>query len=81
FTFTPALRSFIERCSGLANKKAAVFLTCGSAMTSGGALKELRNFLTRKGADVKFTAYVKGVNTGNREYLENKFKRLSVYLV
>lgn len=76
FTFAPALRTFLKLCGGLENKKTAVFLTCGAALTSGGALKELKTIVEEKKADVRFGKYVSGAKTDNREYLESVFKDL-----
>ena len=76
FTFTPALRTFLKLCSGLDNKKAAVFLTCGAAFSSGGALKELKAIVEGKKAKVQFSKYVKGTKTNNQEYLKDVFKDL-----
>ena len=76
FTFAPALRTCLKNISGLENKKAAAFLTCGAAFTSGKALKELEKSLREKMADVKFCAYIAGAKTGNPEYLKSAFKDL-----
>lgn len=76
FTFAPALRTFLKLCSGLENKKAAVFLTCGAAFSSGGALKELKAVAQEKKAVIQFSKYVKGTKTDNTKYLEDVFKEL-----
>ena len=76
FTFTPALRTFLKLCNGLENKKTAVFLTCGAAFSSGGALKELKTVAQEKKAVVQFSKYVKGTKTDNAKYLEDVFKDL-----
>lgn len=59
---------------GLEKKKVAVFLTCGAAITSGRALKELGDILKLKDADLIFSTYVAGNKTNNREYLGKRFK-------
>jgi menaquinone-dependent protoporphyrinogen IX oxidase len=76
FTFTPALRTYLTKTIGLDKKKSAAILTCGAALTSGAALKELDNTLKQKGAEVKFTAYIAGNKTKDLKYLENKLSDL-----
>ncbi len=76
FSFAPALRSYIQKCAGVENKKTAIFLTCGSAITSGRALSELRDSAVFKGANVVFNVYIKGSDVEDRKYLEKSFERL-----
>jgi len=76
FTFTPALRTYIGSCTGLEGRKTAVFLTCGAAITSGNALKELEGILRNKGANITFAAFVAGNKTKNLVYLADIFKKL-----
>lgn len=76
FTFTPALRAYLNKMPDLEFKKTAIFLTCGSALTSGNALKELENSLTSKKADVLYAAYLTGQRVKKEGYLEGSFKQL-----
>lgn len=76
FTFTPALRSFLRQCEGLENKACACFLTCGAAIASGNALKELEKVIADKGGRVFFSTYVTGSKAGDPEYLRRRFEGL-----
>jgi menaquinone-dependent protoporphyrinogen IX oxidase len=78
FTITPALRSYLEKCEGLQGKNAAAILTCGSAITSGRALKELEGKIAAKGGAVIFSEYVVGGKAGDGRYLEGRLKKLLV---
>ena len=76
FTFTPAMRSYLAKITGLNKKSSAAILTCGAAFASGFALKELAGVLKGKGADVKFTGYIAGKRSADLKYLENKLSEL-----
>ncbi len=76
FTYAPALRSYLNRASGLENKTAACFLTFGSGAGSKRALKELENVLGKKDMRVLFSKNLSGAKTGDNLYLEQSFKKL-----
>jgi flavodoxin len=76
FTFTPAMRSFLAKIKGLNKKSSAAILTCGSALFSGSALKELSGALKGKGSDVKFACYIAGGKCADPKHLENKLSEL-----
>jgi hypothetical protein len=76
FTFAPALRSFLKDCPGFEGMDCACFLTCGSRLTSGNALKELERAVAGKGGKLVFSTYVRGTRTGDNRYLEEIFSGL-----
>jgi len=76
FTYAPALRSYLNKASGLENKTAACFLTFGSGAGSKKALKELENVLGGKKMRVLFSKNLSGAKTGDSVYLEWSFKKL-----
>jgi flavodoxin len=76
FTFTPAVRAFLQACTGLGNKRCACFLTCGAQIASGNALKEFSRAVVDKGGAVFFSTYVTGAKTGDESYLEKRFAGL-----
>ena len=78
FTLSPAIRSYLEKCEGLQGKKTAAVLTCGSAITSGGALKELERKIIAKGGEIICSEYIDGGKTGDSRYLEQRLKKLLV---
>lgn len=80
FTYTPALRAYFKSCRNLKNKKTAVFLTCGSVITSGRALRDIKADLKEIGAKVFYAAYIAGKKTDNPQYLEDRFNNLLTVL-
>jgi flavodoxin len=76
FTFTPALRSFLAACTLPPGKKCACFLTCGSSLLSGNALKEFSGAIAEKGGTVVFAEYISGKKTSDSVYLEQRFAPL-----
>ena len=76
FTYAPALRSYLNKASGLESKAAACFLTFGSGAGSKKALKELENVLGEKKMRVLFSKNLSGAKTGDSVYLEWSFKKL-----
>ena len=76
-TFTPALRSYLEKAKGLQDKRVGCFVTCGSGTGAQKALNELEGFLKTNGADVACSARLSGLRTGNSTYLD---KHLKVFL-
>ena len=76
FTYVPALRSYLDKASGLENKTAACFLTFGSGAGSKKALKELENILGKKKMKVLSSKNLSGAKTNDDVYLEWSFKKL-----
>jgi len=76
FTYAPALRSYLDKASGLENKATACFLTFGSGVGSRKALKELENILGKKKMRVLSSKNLSGAKTNDDVYLEWSFKKL-----
>jgi len=76
FTFAPALRAYLTACTGLAGKNAAALLTCGTALTSGNALNELRELIGARGGVVRAGVYVRGERVGDGPYLTRRLRVL-----
>jgi flavodoxin len=72
FTITPPLRSFLDKVEGLQNKEVCCFLTFGSGVGKGKALKELENILKRKEAKILFFKTLSGSRTEDKDYLERE---------
>ncbi len=49
FAPTPAINTYLDRCSGLNNKKVIVLITSGSGMGVNMCFKTIRNILQSKG--------------------------------
>lgn len=76
FTFTPAVRTFLRECGDFGGKPVACFLTCGSSVTSGGALRELERAIAAKGGKPVFSTYVAGSRSDRGPYLRKRFSQL-----
>ena len=76
FTYAPALRSYLDKVSGLEGKTVACFLTFASGAGKNKALKELESILKEKKARVLFSRNLSGSKTGDNVYLEWDFKAL-----
>jgi len=50
FAPTPAINTYLDRCSGLNGKKVIVLITSGSGMGVNMCFKTIRNILQSKGA-------------------------------
>ncbi len=46
----PAVRSFLNQCSGIAGKKVIIFTTYGSGAGKGNCIKQMQDILTKKSA-------------------------------
>ena len=49
FSLTPAVNTFLDKCAGLEDKKCAVFVTYGSGLGKGRALRIMKQRLLDKG--------------------------------
>ena len=76
FTFTPALRSYLDKVTGIENKNGGCFITYGSGAGSAKALRELEMILRDKGMRVVFAKNLSGYKTKNKDYLEEAFVSL-----
>lgn len=72
-TITPALRSYLGKVTGLEGKKGACFLTYGSGLGSGKALKELKSILERKGVRIVFAKAIKSNKINDEGFLWEVF--------
>lgn len=76
FTFTPALRTYLNNVEGLENKKVGCFLTYGSGTGSKNALKELEDIIRDKKGRIIFSKNFKGAQVKKPAYLEEQFSSL-----
>ncbi len=80
FTITPALRTYLNRVEGLKGRNVGCFLTFGSGTGKDKALRELKDILEKKGANILFSKTIVGKNTKEEAYLEREFRSLWEYL-
>ena len=76
FTFTPALRTYFDKVTGLEGKMAGCLITYGSGTGSKKALRELETILREKGAHVVFSKTCSGYKTRKKDYLKDVFAPL-----
>ena len=76
FTFTPALRTYLNKVTGLDNKNTASLITYGSGTGSKKALRELEMALRDKGARVVFSKLCSGDKTKDKNHLKDVFASL-----
>jgi len=50
FCMAPALRTYLTKCTKLTNKKAILFVTCGSGLGVGRCIQEMVSIAENKGA-------------------------------
>ena len=74
FTISPALRSYLEKAENLENKRVSFLFTYGSGTGLNKAIRELKNILEKKSAQVESFASLEGKKVKERSYLEEKLK-------
>ncbi|MCD6540143.1 MAG: flavodoxin family protein [Candidatus Omnitrophica bacterium] len=74
FTFSPALRSYLEKVKNLKNKRVSFLFTYGSGAGLSKAIRELKSILEEKSAQIKSFASLEGKKVKERSYLEEKLK-------
>ncbi len=72
FGMAPALRAYLEKCSGLKNKKVIIFTTYGSGAGKNKCMNELVKIAKDKGALSVRTFDVQQIRVKNSELVENK---------
>jgi flavodoxin len=76
FGMAPALRAYIDKCSGLMGKKVIVFATYGSGVGKDKCVQEMVELVRLKGADEVRSFLVQQSDVKNAAILEVKTKGL-----
>lgn len=74
FTFAPALRSYLDKVKGLKGKKVRILFTYGSGAGLDKGIRELKELLENKGAQVESFLGLSGSKVKDKNYLEEKLK-------
>lgn len=76
FGMAPALRSYINKCSGLETKKVVLFATYGSGVGKNKCINEMTEIIETKGTDDIKSFLVQQGDVKNINILEEKIKGL-----
>jgi len=76
FGMTPAMRRYIEKCSGIEDKDIILFTTYGSGTGNNKCLNEMQAILSKKGVRGFRRFSVSQFKVNNRDFVKEKIKKI-----